>query len=87
MKTAKEQLLEGTKAIGEWQKLICIADMSNYGWPVAEAYQKSDELATGEINVKKFEEAVKSVKQTFRFGRKRARDDHEREPKKYPRPM
>jgi len=42
--------------------------MSEYRWPVAEAYQMSDELATGEINVKKFEEAVKSVEQTFRLG-------------------
>jgi len=50
--------------------------------------QRSDELATGEINVKRFEEAVKSVEKTFRLGHKRGRDDDcEREPKKYHCPM
>ena len=88
LKTAKEQLLEGTKANGEWQKPIRIMDMSEYRWPVAEAYQMSNKLVTGEINVKRFEEAVKSVEKTFQLGRKRGRDDDcKREPKKYPHPM
>ena len=42
--------------------MIRIADMAEYGWPVAEAYQRADELAMGEINVKRFKEAVKLVK-------------------------
>ena len=38
LKIAKEQLLEGTKAIGEPQMLIRITDMSECRWPVADTY-------------------------------------------------
>jgi len=62
-------------------------DQSKYGWPVAKAYQKVDELATEEINVKRMEEAVKSVEQTFRHKQKKD-NDWGREPfSKYPQLM
>ena len=73
LRNAKEQLMEGTKAIEERQKLIRIANQSEYGWPVAEAYQQADELAAEEISSKRMEEAVKQVEQKYR--RKRRRDD------------
>jgi len=38
-KSAKKQIMEGTKFIEGQQKLIRIADLSGYGWLVAEAYQ------------------------------------------------
>ena len=79
LKNAKEQLVEGTKAIEERQKLIRIADRSDYGWPVAEAYQKADELAAEDISTKRLEDAVKSVEQKYRQKRKRE-EDRPREP-------
>ena len=79
LKNAKEQLLEGTKAIEEHQKLIRIADRSDYGWPVTEAYQRADELAAEDISSKRLEDAVKSVEQTYRQKRKRE-EDQPREP-------
>jgi len=79
LKNAKEQLLEGMKAIKERQKLIRIADQSDYGWPVAEAYRWVDELAAEDISSKRLEDAVKSVEQTYRQKRKRE-EDRPREP-------
>ena len=38
LKSAKEQLQLGTKAIVERQKLIRLADRSEYGWQLVEAY-------------------------------------------------
>ena len=73
-RNAKEQLMEGAKAIEECQKLIRIADQSEYGWPVAEAYQQAYELAAEEISSKRMEEAVKQVEQKYRW--KRRRDDN-----------
>ena len=75
LKNAKEQLMEGAKAIEERQKLIRIADQSEYGWPVAEAYHQADELAAEEISSKRMEEAVKQVEQKYRR-QKRRRDDY-----------
>jgi len=72
LQKAKDQLLEGTKAIEECQKHIRIADRSDLGWSVAEAYQQVDELAAMDINGKRLDDAVKLVEQQQR---KRKRDD------------
>ena len=50
----------GTKAIVEHQKLIRLADRSEYGWQLVEAYQW-DELADSEKDAKWIEEAEKAV--------------------------
>ena len=60
LKSAKEQLQQGTKTISERQKLIRLADRSEYGWQLVEAYQR-DELADNEKDEKKIEEAEKAV--------------------------
>jgi len=73
LKNAKEQLLEGTKSIDSRQKLIRIADRLEYGWPVAEAYQKADELVAEEISPNRLEDAIKVVEQDRRK-RKREED-------------
>ena len=87
LKNAKEQLIEGTKAIEERQKLIRIADRSDYGWPVAEAYQRADELAADDISTKRLEDAVKSVEQKYRQKRKREEADRPRQPTWRPEPQ
>ena len=73
LKSAKEQLQQGTKAISERQKLIRLADRSDYGWQLVEAYQR-DELADNEKDTKKIEEAEKAVELQNRRKRKQAGD-------------
>ena len=60
LKSVKEQLKLGTKAIIERQKLIRLADRSEYGWQLVEAYQQ-DELADSKKDAKWIEEAEKAV--------------------------
>ena len=62
---------QGTKAISERQKLIRLADRSEYGWQLVEAYQR-DELADNEKDAKKIEEAEKAVELKNRRKRKQA---------------
>ena len=80
LKNAKEQLMEGAKAIEERQKLIRIADQSEYSWPVAEAYHQADELAAEEISSKRMEEAVKQVEQKYRRQKRKRYDYQAKEP-------
>ena len=56
IQAAKEELEAGVKALEARQKLICIADWSELGWQVVEAY-KSDELASRDEDAKEEEEA------------------------------
>ena len=58
LKSAKEQLQEGSKAIAEWQKLIRFADRSEYGWGAVE-----EDLASNEKDAKKWADAEKYVEQ------------------------
>ena len=60
LKSAKELLQQGTKVIAEHQKHIRLADRSDYGWQLVEAYQQ-DELAENEKDAKKIEKAEKAV--------------------------
>ena len=60
LKSAKELLQQGTKAIAERQKHIRLANRSDYGWQLVEAYHQ-DELAENEKDAKKIEEAEKAV--------------------------
>ena len=71
LKSAKEQLQQSTKAISECQKLIRLADRSEYGWQLVEAYQR-DELADNEKDTKKIEEAEKAVELKNRRKHKQA---------------
>jgi len=78
LQKAKEHLLEGTKAIEEHQKPIRIADRSDLGWPVAEAYQQVDELAAVDIKCKRLDDAVKLVEQ--QQSKRKRENDHPRKP-------
>ena len=62
LKAATEELQEGAKAIHMRQKLIRIADRSDLGWQVVEAYE-SDELASDDEDAKRLEKAQKSAEQ------------------------
>ena len=73
LKSAKEQLQLGTKAIVERQKLTRLADRSEYGWQLVEAYQQ-DELADSEKDAKRIEEAEKAVELKNRRKRKQGSD-------------
>ena len=53
LKNAKEQLQEGTRAIAERQKHIRLADRSDYGWQLVEAYQQADTLKSMPRKLKK----------------------------------
>ena len=78
LKSAKEQLQLSTKAIVERQKLIYLADRSEYGWQLMEAYQQEayqqDELADSEKDAKWIEEAEKAVEVKNRRKHKQGSD-------------
>ena len=71
LKAAAEELEEGTKALLTRQKLIKMADRSELGWQVVEAYE-SDELASGEEDAKRIEKAEKAAEQKAERRRKKA---------------
>ena len=79
LKSAKEQLQEGTKTIAERQKLIRLADRSDYGWQLVETYQQADTLADNEKDAKKIEEAKKAVELKIRRKRKQGSDREKRD--------
>ena len=56
MKSATEELKEGIKALHTRQKLIRLADRSDLGWAVVDAYE-SDELASEDEDAKRMKEA------------------------------
>ena len=79
LKSAKEQLQLGTKAIVECQKLICLADMSEYDWQPVEAYQQ-DELADSEKDAKRIKEPEKALELKNRLKRKQASNKEKMDP-------
>ena len=60
LKVANEELQEGAKTIHSRQKLIRIADRSELGWQVVEAYEM---LASDNKDTKRLEKAQKCVEQ------------------------
>ena len=58
---AKEALDEGRRLIANRQKLIKIADRSEYGWGVVAEYE-ADDLASGSEDEKRLEKAEKQPK-------------------------
>ena len=70
---AREALTEGTKLLAERQKLIKIADRSEYGWGVVAEYT-ADELADGSDDEKRLEKAEKAAERKA-LKRKRKRTE------------
>ena len=71
LRSAKEQLQLGTKAIIKHQKLIRLADRSEYRWQLVEAYQQ-DKLADSEKDAKRIKEAEKALELKNRLKSKQA---------------
>ena len=70
VKAAMEELDQGMKALLARQKLIRIADRSELGWQVIDAYE-SDELASGDEDAKRLEKAEKVAEQKAERRRKK----------------
>ena len=68
---AQDAIARGRKAIAERQKLIRIADRSEYGWAVVEEYT-ADELADDSDDEKRLEKAEKAAERKIAKRRKRA---------------
>ena len=60
--SATEELQEGIKVLHTRQNLVCLADRSDLGWAVVDAY-KSDELASNDKDVKRMKEVKKVADQ------------------------
>ena len=60
--SATEELQEGIKALHTRQKLVRLADRSDLGWAVVDAYE-SDELASDDEDAKRMKEATKAADQ------------------------
>ena len=58
--SATEELQEGIKALHTRQKLVQLADHSDLGWAVVNAYE-SDELASDDEDAKRMKEATKAA--------------------------
>ena len=70
MEAASEELEAGSKALLARQKLIRMADRSELGWQVVNAYE-SDELASGDEDAKRIEKAEKAAEQKAERRRKK----------------
>ena len=68
--SATEELKEGMKVLHTRQKLIWLADRSELGWAVVDAYE-SDELASDDEDAKRMKEAKKVVNQKDQKERKK----------------
>ena len=73
LERAQEALTQGMKLLAERQKLIKIADRSEYGWGVVAKYT-ADELANGSDNEKWLEKA-ETVAERKALKRKRKRTE------------
>ena len=60
--SATEELQEGIKMLHTHQKLVRLADRSDLGWAVVNAYE-SDELASDDEDAKRMKEAKKDADQ------------------------
>ena len=78
---AVEELQEGAKALAFRQKLIQLADRSEFGWDAVKEYE-TDKLAENDDDAKRLEKAEKSAEQKalkrrktvqYRYGRGRGR--------------
>ena len=67
---AKKELEEGMQFIAQRQKLIRLADRSEYGWDAVNEYEK-DELAEDDDDAKRLEKAEKAAEQKA-FRKRRA---------------
>ena len=70
LKSAAEELSEGIQALHTRQKLIRLADRSDLGWAVVDAYE-SDELASDDEDAKRMKEAKKAADQKDQKERKK----------------
>ena len=61
---AKRAVDEGLRLISERQKLVKIADRSEYGWGVVAEYQ-ADKLASGSDDERKFEKAERATEKKW----------------------
>ena len=68
--SATEELKEGIKALHTRQKLIQLADHSELGWAVVDAYE-SDELVSDDEDAKRMKEAKKVANQKDQKERKK----------------
>ena len=71
MAKAKEALDEGLRLIANRQKLIKIADRSEYGWGVVAEYE-ADDLASGSEDEKRLEKAERAAEKKALKKRKTA---------------
>ena len=78
LRSAKEQLQLGTKAIIKHQKLIRLADRSEYRWQLVEAYQQ-DKLADSE-DAKRMKEAEKALELKNHLKSKQASNKEKMDP-------
>ena len=70
LEEAKKELEEGIQLISQRQKLIRLADRSDYGWDTVHEYEK-DELAEDDDDAKRLEKAEKAAEQKA-FKKRRA---------------
>ena len=65
MDKAKEALAQGTRLLDERQKLILLADKSEFGWKTVEEYTQH-ELAEDEQDTKKIRHAEERAEKAFK---------------------
>ena len=68
---AAKELKEGVDAVTLRQKLICLADCSEFGWEAVDEYE-TDELTANEDDAKRLEKAEKAAEQKVLKKRKAA---------------
>ena len=81
----KKELEEGMQFIAQWQKLIRLADRSEYGWDAVNEYEK-DELAEDDDDAKRLEKAEKVAEQKA-FKKRRAAGRGGRGRARHPNPL
>ena len=77
VRRAKEALLEGKEALDCHQKMIRLADRSEYGWELVKEYA-ADELADGSDDEKKIRKAEKEAEKKVAGRRKAAANKNKR---------
>ena len=85
LQRAMDAVKQGRRLIAERQKLIKIADRSEYGWGVVTEYT-TDELAEGSDDEKRLERAEKAAEQKAAKRRKKRAGSTSGRPRGQPRP-